>query len=162
MTTEALTRRVLNLLQDKGWRMASAESCTGGGISWTMTAVPGSSAFFAGGIISYTNEVKQALLGVPAEILEQYGAVSEQTAAAMAEGARRALSVDVAVSATGLAGPDGDGSDNPVGRVYLGCSCPFGTVVWKCTFSGNRENVRLQAVREALRLVMTCLTSSCT
>ena len=157
MTTEALARRVLTRLEEKKLTLASAESCTGGGIGWTITAIPGSSAYYLGGIISYTNEVKQAVLGVPGDTLEQFGAVSEQTAAEMAECARMRLSADVAVSATGLAGPGGDGSDNPVGRVYLGCSGMFGTKVWECTFCGDREAVRTQAVREALRLVMEYL-----
>jgi len=157
MTTEALARRVLTLLEQKGYTLATAESCTGGWIGKELTAIPGSSAHYLGGVISYTNGVKERLLGVPAETLARFGAVSQSTAAAMAEGARLALCADVAVSATGLAGPGGDGSGQPVGRVYLGCSGPMGTVVRECDFTGDRGEVRQQAVRQALHLLMEYL-----
>ena len=143
---------VIQTLQDK--TLVTAESLTGGGIGAALTAVSGSSAVYKGGIISYTNEVKHNLLGVPSEILDQFGAVSEPVAKAMAEGARKALEADVAVSVTGLAGPDGDDYGNPVGTVFVGYSDENSTVVKPCLFSGDRESIRNQTIAEALKLVL--------
>ena len=120
-----------------------------------MTQVSGASAVYKGGIISYTNAVKHSLLGVPVEILSKYGAVSQPTAAAMAEGARKALEADVAVSVTGLAGPGGDEFGNPVGTVFIGYSNSRITTVKQCLFSGNRESIRNQTVEAALQLVLS-------
>ena len=138
----------------KGCSLVTAESCTGGGIGAALTAVPGSSKVYKGGIISYTNWVKQNTLGVDSFLLEQFGAVSAQVAEAMAVGARDQLKADIAVSVTGLAGPGGDDYGNPVGTVYIGyaqkafaCSC-------RCNFSGSREQIRMQAVEAALRYVL--------
>ena len=143
---------VLNRLAGK--TLATAESCTGGGIGAALTAVPGSSAVYKGGIISYTNWVKANLLGVPEELLETVGAVSAPVAEAMAVGARKALQADVAVSVTGLAGPGGDGFGNPVGRVYIGYADEKLSTSREFTFEGNREAVRRQAVEEALKLIL--------
>lgn len=137
-----------------GKTLVTAESLTGGGIGNALTAVSGSSAVYKGGIISYTNEVKHRILGVPQEVLDTCGAVSEPTARAMAEGARRVLDADVSVSVTGLAGPGGDEFGNPVGTVFIGYSDEGRTVVRKCLFAGSREDVRKQTVEEALRLVL--------
>ena len=137
-----------------GKTLVTAESLTGGGIGNALTAVSGSSAVYKGGIISYTNEVKHRILGVPQEVLDTCGAVSEPTARAMAEGARRVLDADVSVSVTGLAGPGGDEFGNPVGTVFIGYSDEGCTVVRKCLFAGSREDVRKQTVEEALRLVL--------
>lgn len=148
----SLCCEVLKVLEGK--TLATAESCTGGGIGAALTAVPGASAIYKGGVISYVNEVKQALLGVSPEILERYGAVSSRTAEAMAAGARKLLQSDVAVSVTGLAGPGGDEFGNPVGRVYLGY-CDAGKTFSRCyDFSGTREQVRQQAVEAALKLIL--------
>ena len=103
-----------------GKTLVTAESLTGGGIGAALTAVPGSSQVYKGGVISYTNWVKKNILGVPGEILETYGAVSAQTAQAMAWGVRELLKADVAVAVTGLAGPGGDEFGNPVGTVFIG------------------------------------------
>ena len=143
---------VLKALQGK--TLATAESCTGGGIGAAITAVPGSSAVYKGGIISYSNEVKQVLLGIPAGLLETVGAVSAPVAEAMAKGARKALSADVAVSVTGLAGPDGDAFGNPVGTVFLGYADEKQTLSWEYHLTGNREAVRNTAIQEALRLIL--------
>ena len=143
---------VLSLLQGK--TLVTAESLTGGGIGAALTAVSGSSAVYKGGIISYTNEVKHQLLGVPADILEQFGAVSEPVATAMAEGARKVLKADVAVSVTGLAGPGGDDYGNPVGTVFIGYSDENGTVVKHCLFTGDRESIRNQTIEAALQLIL--------
>ena len=148
---------LLETLERQGKTLATAESCTGGGIGHRLTAIPGSSAAYAGGVISYTNAVKQAVLGVPEEILETKGAVSAETARAMAEGVRRVIGADLGVSATGLAGPDGDGSGKPVGLVYLGASDGAQTLVREFVFRGSREDVRNQAIDAALDLVMELL-----
>ncbi len=138
----------------RGKTLVTAESLTGGGIGAALTAIPGSSEVYKGGIISYTNWVKHNLLGVPEEILSTYGAVSEPTAKAMAEGVRQALKADVAVSVTGLAGPGGDDYGNPVGTVFIGCSDASKTMVKHCIFSGSREEIRRQTIETALRLIL--------
>lgn len=143
---------VLNVL--KGKTLVTAESCTGGGIGAALTAIPGSSEVYKGGIISYTNWVKENLLGVDNELLETVGAVSASVACAMAEGARKALAADIAVSVTGLAGPGGDAFGNPVGTVFIGYSDEKGTLSREFHFPGSREEVRNSAVREALKLVL--------
>lgn len=143
---------VLSALQ--GRTLVTAESCTGGGIGAALTAVPGSSAVYKGGIICYTNWVKNKLLDVDAQLLSTAGAVSAPVAEAMAEGARRRLAADAAVSVTGLAGPGADEYGNPVGTVYIGYSDQNGTVSRKYHFSGDREQIRTQAVTEALKLIL--------
>ena len=147
---------VIHTLQ--GRTLVTAESLTGGGIGAALTRVSGASAVYKGGIISYTNEVKNRLLGVPREILDQYGAVSEPVAGAMAEGARRVLEADIAVSVTGLAGPTGDEYGNTVGTVFIGYSDSKTTVVKHCLFSGDREAIRNQTIKEALKLILTIQT----
>ena len=139
---------VLKALQGK--TLATAESCTGGGIGAAITAVPGSSAVYKGGIISYTNEIKQKLLGVPADLLADFGAVSAPVAEAMAKGAREALNADIAVSVTGLAGPGGDEFGNSVGTVYIGYADEGKTLSREYHFSGNREDVRNAAIEAAI------------
>ena len=143
---------VIRILQGK--TLVTAESLTGGGIGHALTSVSGSSAVYKGGIISYTNQVKNQILGVPAEMLEQWGAVSQPVAQAMAEGARKLLQADVAVSVTGLAGPGGDEYGNPVGTVFIGFADEHRTVVKHCLFSGDREQVRNQTIEEALALIL--------
>jgi PncC family amidohydrolase len=144
---------VLTALQGK--TLVTAESLTGGGIGAALTAVPGSSVVYKGGIISYTNWVKQNLLGVDATLLETIGAVSAPVAQAMAVGARKALQADISVSVTGLAGPGGDEYGNPVGRVYIGYADEKISTAAEFTFSGDRDAVRRQAVEEALRLILS-------
>ena len=143
---------VITALQ--GRTLVTAESCTGGGIGAALTSVPGSSGVYKGGIISYTNAVKQSLLGVKAETLESYGAVSEPVACQMAEGARKKLCADYGVSVTGLAGPAGDEFGNPVGTVYIGFSDNCHTVVQKFLFTGDRETIRNQAICAALDMIL--------
>ena len=147
-----LAEQVIAGLQ--GRTLVTAESLTGGGIGHTLTGVSGSSAVYKGGIISYTNEVKIRILDVPADVLEQYGAVSEPVAKAMVEGARKLLEADIAVSVTGLAGPTGDEYGNPVGTVFIGYSDEHKTLVKHCLFSGDREAVRDQTIEAALKLVL--------
>ena len=137
-----------------GKTIVTAESCTGGGIGAALTAVPGSSEVYKGGIISYTNWVKKNLLHVDGVLLEKYGAVSAEVAKAMAEGARTALSADIAVSVTGLAGPGGDDFGHPVGMVYIGyCDDNISEVI-SCFFEGSREEIRNQAIQAALKIVL--------
>lgn len=138
----------------KGKTLVTAESCTGGGIGAALTAVPGSSSVYKGGIICYTNWVKEHVLGVPGELLEEYGAVSGQVAAAMAECARERLQADIAVSVTGLAGPDGDDRGNPIGMVYIGYCDARQTCAKSFLFKGCREAVREQAICAALEIVL--------
>ena len=137
-----------------GKTLVTAESCTGGGIGTALTAVPGSSAVYKGGIISYTNWVKQHLLGVDAQLLETFGAVSAPVAEAMAQGARQRICADVAVSVTGLAGPGGDEFGNPVGTVFVGYCDADRCISRRYLFSGDRERVRCQATEAALRLIL--------
>ena len=138
----------------QGKSLATAESLTGGGIGAALTAVPGASAVFRGGIISYTNEVKWGVLGVSKDALETCGAVSEPVARQMALGARRVLHADIAVSVTGLAGPTGDDFGHQVGTVFIGYADANGTLVREFHFLGNREEVRAQTIEAALALVL--------
>lgn len=138
----------------QGKTLATAESCTGGGIGAELTAVPGSSRVYKGGIVSYTNEIKINQLGVDPAILNREGAVSGPIAEAMATGVRKALKTDVAISVTGLAGPDGDDFGNPVGTVYIGYSDKIKTVSKKCFFTGSRQEIRQKATEEALKLIL--------
>ena len=157
MKTEKLAARLILRLKERGQTVATAESCTGGGVGHALTAIAGSSAAYAGGVISYTNAVKEEILGVPAEILREYGAVSSQTAQAMARGVRQLLHTDFGISVTGLAGPDGDGSGKPVGLVYIGVDWKDGGEVRDFIFPGDRASVRAQAVYEALELLEAVL-----
>ena len=131
------------LLRQKGMTLSSAESCTGGQIAQRMTALAGASQVYRGGVVSYWTEIKADVLGVSREILDQYGAVSEQTARAMAQGARRITGADVAVSVTGVAGPDPDERGNGVGLVFIGLDTPVGTFCRRCDF-GQRRRDRIQ------------------
>ena len=143
---------VLKALEGK--TLATAESCTGGGIGAAITAVPGASKVYKGGIVSYTNWVKHNCLGVEQAVLDQHGAVSVPVAAAMASGVRNALQADVAVSVTGLAGPDGDEFGNPVGTVYIGYADEHRIFAKEFHFTGDREAVRQAAIRGALELIL--------
>ena len=138
----------------KGKTLVTAESLTGGGIGAVLTAIPGSSEVYKGGIISYTNAVKENLLGVSPEILETYGAVSLWTAGAMASGVRKMLNADIAVSVTGLAGPGGDEFGHPVGTVFIGYEDASHASVQHFVFTGSREGVRNQTIEAALKIVL--------
>ena len=137
-----------------GKTLATAESCTGGGIGAALTAVSGSSAVYKGGVVSYTDEVKRSLLGVSSDALELHGAVSAQVALQMAAGIRKLLDTDIAISVTGLAGPGGDEFENPIGLVYIGYEDRRNSTVRKYLFDGDREAVRQQAVEAALMLIL--------
>ena len=154
----SLEEAVFALLRERGLTLGSAESCTGGLIAKRMTDLPGSSAVFRGGVVSYTNAVKEGVLGVPHALLEEYGAVSEPVARAMAEGARRVLGCDIAVSTTGVAGPDSDDRGNPLGLVYVAIATPEGTRVRELHAGSGRERVRTAAAHNAFDLVRRYLT----
>ncbi len=151
----------LALLKEKKCTVGTAESCTGGLVAKLLTDLPGSSAVFQGGIVSYSNSVKAGALGVPYDLLDRYGAVSPQVAEAMALGAREALGCDIALSTTGVAGPDPDDRGNPVGLVYLGLAWAGGCHV--ATYQGGRverERIRRQSAQTALDLLRRHLTGA--
>lgn len=138
----------------RGKTLATAESLTGGGIGAALTGIPGSSAVYKGGIISYCDEVKAEILGVDPEILRTQGAVSAPVAQAMAEGARKLLKTDVAVSVTGLAGPGGDDFGHPVGTVFIGYADGRVRRTEAHHFTGGRDGIRQQTIQSALRLIL--------
>ena len=148
----SLSFDVIHILAGK--TLATAESLTGGGIGAALTAVPGSSAVYQGGVISYTNEIKRDILGVQHALLEKYGAVSPWVAGEMVSGVRKLLKADIAVSVTGLAGPGGDDYGNPVGTVCIGYCDAGESFAVKHHFEGDREAVRNQTIRAALELVL--------
>jgi nicotinamide-nucleotide amidase len=150
---DALESVVGKLLAKHGKKLAVAESCTGGLLSQRITAIPGSSLYFTQGAVTYANEAKTRVLGVSAATLESFGAVSEQTAAEMAAGMRRAAAVDYALSITGIAGPSGGRPDKPVGLVYIGLSGPAGTTVTRYHVPGSRADIRERAATQALDLL---------
>ena len=139
--------------------LATAESCTGGLVGAALTGLPGSSAWYLGGVVAYANELKIRLLGVPAEILAAHGAVSLETARAMAAGARAATGADFAVAITGIAGPSGGTPEKPVGLVYIGVAAPHGTATFKHHFSGSRAEIRQAATEAALRHLLEAVES---
>lgn len=147
------------ILRERGLTLAVAESCTGGLLASLITDVPGSSDYFLGGVVAYSNEVKERVLGVPGEVLRTVGAVSPECARAMAEGVRRLLGADIALSTTGIAGPTGATSTKPVGLVYVGLAHAGGTLVREFRFVGARRGNKHSAAHEALRLLLEFLSS---
>jgi PncC family amidohydrolase len=155
MRDERLEARVGEGLRAKGWTIATAESCTGGLVAHRLTNIGGSSDYLLGGIVAYSNAVKQSLLRVKQGTLIAYGAVSEQVAAEMATGARAALAVDMAVSVTGIAGPGGGTPEKPVGLTYIGLAGPNGLlVVQRYVWDGDREANKAASAEAALNLVL--------
>ena len=152
MVKQSLSAKVLKALAGK--KLATAESLTGGGIGQAITSVSGASKVYAGGIISYSNEVKHRVLKVPTKFLETLGPVSKPVAEYMAADARGILKADVAVSVTGLAGPDGDEFGNPVGTVFIGYADEKTAFAREYHFDGDREAVREQTICAALKLVL--------
>ena len=152
--TLALAEAVLAACRARSWRLATAESCTGGLVAAALTAIAGSSDVVERGFVAYSNEAKSELLGVPAETIAGHGAVSAQTAAAMARGAVARAGVDLAVSIIGVAGPGGGTPQKPVGLVYLGIATRDGNAkVERRVFAGDRAEVRQAALVEALELL---------
>jgi nicotinamide-nucleotide amidase len=151
---------VLDLAREQGLSIAAAESCTGGLVAARLTSVPGSSESFAGGIVAYDNRLKRNLLGVSDEILSRHGAVSAETAAAMAQGVRGAVGADVGVSVTGVAGPGGGTPEKPVGLVHLHASTPAADEAMELHLPGDRAAVRRRAAASALHLLRRVLAQS--
>lgn len=154
---ETLEKALADLLLEKGMMISFAESCTGGMIAGRLVNVPGVSKAFGTGYVTYSNKAKRKLLGVKKSTLKQFGAVSVQTAKEMARGALLASGADVAVSVTGIAGPDGGTDKKPVGLVYIGCCVPGRTFVQEYHFLGNREKIRESTVAAALTFARSCL-----
>jgi len=148
-TGDAQLEAVLGeLLLEKGATVATAESCTGGQVAQKLSSIPGASRYFLGGIVAYSNDVKHKLLGVPGETLDTHGAVSEETARAMAEGTRRATGADYGIATTGVAGPGGGSPEKPVGTVWLGLATPEGTKARKLQLTQKRDlNVNISTVQ---------------
>jgi PncC family amidohydrolase len=154
------------LLRQRGMKLAVAESCTGGLIGNRLTDVPGSSEYYLGSVTAYANEAKRRVLGVSAETLRDYGAVSRETAIAMARGVRRAL-VDetppekvIGVSVTGIAGPGGGAPDKPVGLVWIGLSTPDGDRAWRHVWNLDRIGNKAASAQQALKIVADYLNES--
>lgn len=152
---DALARQVIETALVRGLMIATAESCTGGLIAGALTAVPGSSAVLERGFVTYSNAAKTGMLGVPADLIDRHGAVSEPVARAMAAGAVERSGASVSVSVTGIAGPDGGSDDKPVGLVHFGAAGPAGLIHVEHRFGDlGREGIRLESVRVALRLLL--------
>ena len=149
-----ISAAVVTAFSEKGKTLGTAESLTGGMIAASVAGVSGASSVLMGGVVSYDPRVKHELLGVGQEIIDTVGVVSEPCARQMAEGARRALKVDIAVSATGVAGPTGGTDENPVGTVYLGVCSERGARVERHVFAGDRQTVREQSAQRALEMAV--------
>ena len=153
---------VLDLCRGRGLTLATAESCTGGLIGARLTEIAGASDVFVGGVIAYSNEVKERKLGVPAKLLREHGAVSAEVGAAMASGARRELGADLAVADTGIAGPGGGTPEKPVGLVFLAVDGPDGAHTTRLQLPGDRETVRARATALALHMLRRELSRTTT
>lgn len=141
------------LLKEKKITLSTAESCTGGGIAALVTSVPGSSAYFKGGVVAYANEVKMSLLYVSSETLEKYGAVSQETVVEMAKGAMKAMKTDCAVATSGIAGPDGGTLQKPVGTIWIAAAYKKEIITLKQDTDGGRKSNIERAVHNALLLL---------
>lgn len=147
-------------LRTRGFDLAVAESCTGGLLAGALTAIPGSSDYVKGGIVSYANEVKEQLVGVASSLIQQHGAVSEPVARAMAEGVRDRMRAAVGIGVTGIAGPGGGSAEKPVGLVYVAVATPGGTRIRRDVWPGSRAEVREAGVRAALELLVESLAGA--
>lgn len=145
-------KKLIELLKRQGKTVAVAESCTGGLISKKITDISGASAVFGYGVTTYSNDAKMQILGVKRETLEEFGAVSEQTAGEMAVGMRRLANSDIAISVTGIAGPKSDNTNKPVGMVCFGVATSGGVFTKTCYFNGTRTQIRNQSAKTALEL----------
>lgn len=154
----SLEEQLIQMLIEQRLTITTAESCTGGLVAGSLVNVAGASYVLNEGYITYSNEAKQRLVRVNPETLEQYGAVSEQTAKEMAIGAAKAANADVALSTTGIAGPGGGTKTKPVGLVYIGCYVKGTVEVLECRFNGDRMENRLHTVEEAIKLAIKMLS----
>lgn len=143
---------LVKLLLEKNLKISTAESCTGGYVAKLITDVGGASQWFEMGVVTYSNEAKQKLLGVKTETLEKYGAVSKQTAAEMCEGLISLSQADIAISITGIAGPTGGTEQKPVGLVFVGISGKFGTKIEELNLNGSRDDIRNMTAYKALQI----------
>lgn len=159
-TVERTVAEVASQLLSLGWQLATAESCTGGLIAGACTELAGSSAWFDRGFVSYSNEAKTELLGVPAELIRSHGAVSQEIAQAMAAGALLHSRAQVALAVTGVAGPGGGSAAKPVGTVWLAWATPSGVTAELASFPGNRAAVRSATVQRALQGLLERLPSA--
>ena len=159
MSESSLAPQVVRQFTEKGMTLGTAESLTAGLIAATVADVSGASAVLMGGVVSYDPRVKHEVLGVSQEVIDTVGVVSEACALQMADGARKLLKVDVALSATGVAGPTGGTAENPVGTVWLGVSTAEGTIARRFQFDGDRQSVRRQTAETAIRLALDVLAS---
>lgn len=150
----AIVQQSGTVLQARGWMVATAESCTGGLVGHLLTELPGSSSYYQGGVIAYSNEAKRDLLGVPQEMLQTSGAVSEATARAMAEGVRARFDCAVGLSTTGIAGPGGATDTKPVGLVFVAVATPTLTICQRFVFDGDRAANKQESALAALRLLL--------
>ncbi|MGN0306456.1 MAG: competence/damage-inducible protein A [Lachnospiraceae bacterium] len=155
-----LEQAVADLLQEKRWKIATAESCTGGMVAARLTRVAGVSGVFETGMVTYANSTKKELLGVKEKTLTTYGAVSSQTAEEMVLGLAQRTGAEVSLSITGIAGPSGGTKEKPVGLVFMGCRVKDRTVIKEFHFSGNREKIRESSVAAALSLVRSCILTA--
>jgi len=155
-----LSSQVGQILTDKGDTISTAESCTGGLLAHVLTAVSGASGYYIGGVVAYSNAIKEIALGVNPETLIQHGAVSAQTAQEMADGIRHRFMTTLGLSTTGIAGPTGGTPEKPVGLVFLGLSTPSSTTVFKCQFSGERGQIQNDSVRKILQELLQFLESA--
>jgi len=153
----ALATQIGALLQKLHLKLATAESCTGGQIASQITAVAGASRYFECGYITYSNRAKTHLLSVPEGLIAQKGAVSAEVARTMAEGVRKNAGVDLGLSVTGIAGPEGGSDEKPVGLIYIALSDQKGTELKRCLFSGNRNTIQCEAAQTALQMLSTHL-----
>ena len=160
MDLASLAARLQASALERGVTVGTAESCTGGLVGHSLTAIAGSSDYYLGGVISYSDELKIGLLGVPADVLERHGAVSAQVAAAMADGARVRLGCDYAVSVTGVAGPGGGTPAKPVGLTYVGAAGPAGRQVRRHEWDGDRATNRELSAAAALELLLELVEGS--
>lgn len=150
----SLAAELLNISRERGFTVATVESCTGGLVCGALTAISGSSSMVVGGLVTYSNEAKTALAGVPVELIREHGAVSEAVARAMAEGGRERLSARLAVAVTGIAGPNGGNEDKPVGLVHFACTDGSRTLHREKRFGAqSRDEIRRLSVLEALDLL---------
>jgi PncC family amidohydrolase len=155
-----LADRLQHLATGQGVTIGTAESCTGGLVGHAITSIPGSSVYYLGGVVSYSDQVKTGLLGVAADLLGRHGAVSAQVALAMAEGVRARLGCDLAVAVTGVAGPDGGTEAKPVGLTYVATAGAQGSEVRRQVWSGDRAANKVQSAALALEMLITALGSA--
>ncbi len=153
MVAQSHEELLYEILIREGLSISTAESCTGGLVSHRITSVPGSSAYFLGGVVAYSNVIKMSLLDVPDEVLQRVGAVSAECALAMARGVRQRIGADIGVSTTGIAGPGGATATKPVGLVYIGCATPWGDVFEEHFFNGSR----IQTIQASADAALSCV-----